>query len=452
MINYYTLIDLPVTATYKQIKSKCKELRLKLESEILLGVNVPALQSQLELIVKGQILLLDADERLEYNEQLAATPKTSIIDPFAPKYFNYADIRTSDIDDWKVVTGYQGDLNIDIFRNLLEQAIKLPYPDIQSNILLSAILTPSALANMLPIVFAFGKSGSGKSQISNLVTKIWGGKPAIGTTSFSTLRRMIGSISTINEGGTIIDLNNALAWDDLSPELLRNEHTFSLFKSACNRATSIYRMPKSQTDTEMLEIQCFGQRYFSSIHPFFNMSEFVELNRRLIIIECHKSDNAEGTIDFESINWEGLPRCINHFWEIHSREYASTRKEIVSYGKKNKVLLPERQALCTDLLTAGMVFKVWDNLPIAYSALKAFFTHTDEMVSNYQTQLKSVLLKILGTTVSNQFAANLLKDAVDRAVKHGLIDQRINKGAITTTMRSIGWELDIDAGMWVKSL
>jgi hypothetical protein len=452
MIDYYKLINLSSTATFNEIKGTIKNLRFKYESEISEGINSDALQSQLDLIIEAQETLLDAEDREAYDEKLASAPKSEIIDPFASKYFDYDSIRISNDTNWKEIVNWQGEVNIDLYRTLLESCVRLPYPDFQSDILLAAILTPSALAKMLPIVFSFGVSGSGKSQISNLVSKIWGGgSPLVGTTSFATLRRKIGSVSTIVHNSKTIGLNNAICWDDLSPELLRNEHIYSLLKSACNRATSIYRMPKNQTDTEMIEIQCFGQRYVSSIYPFFSDSEFIEMNRRMLIIECKKSPEAVECIDFESVNWDGLNAVTNKYWEgDKALKYVENRKQVVGYAKTFKGLAPERSALCTDLLTTGLTMGVWAHVSIAFGTLKTFYRSNDDLVAAQSSPLRSVLSKVVLASNSKPILASALKGIVDDALKLGLIDGRIKKGEITNTMRLLGYELNVDDRLWYK--
>jgi hypothetical protein len=277
-----------------------------------------------------------------------------------------------------------------------------------------------------------------------------GGTPLIGTTSFATLRRYIGAVATIQHNSKIFCLNNAVCWDDISPALMRNEHTFSLIKSATNRATSIYRMPKSQTDTEMLEIQTFGQRVLSSIYPFFVDPEFVELNRRMLIVECKKSENAADALDFETISWDGLKLATNNYWTSKASEYAVTRKKVVKFNRSNRTISPERFALCTDLLTAGMVLGVWSELATAVEALRLFYASNDNLIATFSSPLKMVLLRTLQASGKNEIATNIIKDVVTTAVKSGLIDRTVRPGDTTQMMRSLGWDLSVIDRVWRK--
>jgi hypothetical protein len=451
VINYYKLYGLSPLDSLNSIKKTLKAKQAQYEKEITLGENVAALQSQLGIVIEAMGILLDSEARESYDEELAACPPSDIKDPFADIYYDYESVRTADLESWKDVCDFKGEVNVDVYRSLLRQSTIFPHPEIQENIVLAMILTPSALANMLPIGFSFGASGTGKSQISNLVSRIWGGTPAIGSTSFATLRRMIGAIATAQHNGKIFCLNNALCWDDLSPELLRNEHIYSLLKSAVNRATSIYRMPKAQTDEEIIEIQCFGLRFVSSVYAFFADPNFIEMNRRMLIIECKKSLAATDTIDFESIDWSGLKLATNNYWSAKAPEYAATRKKVVRWNKAHKVVSPERAALCTDLVTTGLTMGIWGEPLHAAEALKAFYQGNDNLIESYSNPLKMVLLTALKSVNGrDEIAANVIKDVVTSSCKSGLIDHAIKGGDLTRMMRTIGWTLDVADRVWRK--
>jgi hypothetical protein len=331
----------------------------------------------------------------------------------------------------------------------LKQSTVLPYPDIQEDVVLAMILTPSALATVVPIGFSFGGSGAGKSQISNLVTRIWGGHPLMGNASFATIRRYIAGIATAQHNSKVYPLNNALCWDDISPYLMRDANRFSLLKSGTSRATSLFLMPKTQTDLELIAQQIFGLRFISSIYPFFTDQEFVELNRRFMIIECKRSKLASEVLDFEAIDWKGLPEATNKYWESKAMEYGETRRGISKHPKKLRLMAPERYALTSDLLTTGLISGIWEQPQQAIEAVYNFFVDNDRLISTQDNPLKAVLMKC-AKVHKTEIAANKLKGTVDDAVRNGLIDKRISRGELTDTMRSIGWELSVEDGIWYK--
>ncbi len=451
MIDYYKLLELPPTAAFTEIKNACVALRSRLEGEILLGENIEALQSQLSLVVDAQCLLLDPDDREAYNEELASSPPGAITNPLAPKHFDFESIRVNDLDSWQDIAKWEGEATAEIYRNLLDAAVKLPLYDIQANILLAAILTPSALATAVPSVLSHGLPGCGKSQISNLVSVIWGTKPTLGNATFATLRRVVGGQSSAIYNGKKYFLNNALCWDDISPGHLAHEDKASLLKSSTHRATSIYKMPKKDTDNEFNEIETFGLRFFSSIYPFFADVNFTEMNRRMIVIQCEKSIDAVDTIDFETINWEGLESVTRSYWELNdganSRRYSFLRKGIVTSLKKSS-LSSDRATLCTDLLTTGLTYGLWKSNESAVKALTAFYDSNDELIDKRRSPLKSVLLKLIEG--KSLLLACSVKDIVDSSLKTGLIDQRILRGELTAEMRLLGWELNVDDRCWEK--
>jgi hypothetical protein len=449
MVDYYKLLELECTATYDEILQTCKTKRFTYEAEISKGENVPALQSQLDLIVTAQMILLDADDREKYNEDLAALPKSAIIDPNEPRYFDYESIRVDDLPSWRSIVTIDDETDVNIYRELLDSTVKLPYKEIQTDILIAAFLTPSALASAVPSVLSYGLPGCGKSQISNLVSRIWGTTPTLGNATFATLRRIVGAQSSIVEAGKKYYLNNALCWDDISPGHLANEDKASLLKSSTTRATSVYKMPVKDSDVEFREIETFGLRFFSSIYPFFSDLNFIEMKRRMLIIQCEKS--SQNVINFDSYDWKGLEQMTRRYWEMdlgaNARRYVFLRKGVVTSIKKSE-LKTDRQSLCTDLLATGLTWGVWKSPATAIKALTEFYELNDSFSALRESPLKLLLVNILEGKFG--IPANTLKNLVDDAVKNGLIDRGIRRGELTLEMRGLGWELNVNGGFWEK--
>ena len=141
MIDYYKLLELPVTATYDEVVTACKNLRQRLEAEITTGTNADTLQNQLSLTLEAQLVLTDPESRSQYNDNLAAEPKSNIVDPLADKYFDFSELIEDTLIDWTSLVDWQGEINIDIYRAIFNQAVHLPEANIQENILLAALLT-----------------------------------------------------------------------------------------------------------------------------------------------------------------------------------------------------------------------------------------------------------------------------------------------------------------------
>jgi hypothetical protein len=61
-----------------------------------------------------------------------------------------------------------------------------------------------------------------------------------------------------------------------------------------------------------------------------------------------------------------------------------------------------------------------------------------------------LLVKAITSGNGKEISANVLKGVIDDAAKFGLLDQRIVRGEITQTMRSLGWELSVIDRLWYK--
>lgn len=449
MIDYYKLLELPTTATYDEVITACKSLRQRLEAEITTGENGDTLQSQLALTYEAQLVLADPESRADYNEKLAAEPKSNIVNPLVDRYFDFGELIEETLLDWTSLVEWGGEVDIDIYRSILDQSVHLPHTDIQKSILLAALLTPSAIATIVPILHLYGLPGCGKSTVGVLATKIWGGQPIQGNATFATLRRVIGAQASAISGHKTVFLNNVFVWEDISALHLQQPDRGSFFKSGYDRRTSKYIMPKRETDNEVLEIETFGNRIISSIYPFFSDANFTEMQRRMLVVQCEKSSLP--VIDLSAYRWDSLQKATHYYWEqeagANARRYVGLKKKVVAALKKAH-LPTDRAMLCTDLLTAGMTLGIWETIEQAISNLIEFYRLNDELRVVRESPLKSVLNVTLAGKAG--IPASSLKEFVDGAVRNGLIDRQIRKGELTAEMRLLGWELNIAAGIWEK--
>ena len=449
MIDYYKLLELPVTATYIEVVTACKSLRQRLEAEIITGTNADVLQNQLSLTLDAQLILSDPESRSKYNDDLAAEPKSNITDPLADKYFDFGELIEDTLLDWTSLVDWQGEVDVDIYRSMLDQSVHLPYPSVQKNILLAILLTPSAIATVVPILHLYGLPGCGKSTIGVLATKIWGGSPIQSNATFATLRRVIGGQASAQNGYRVVFRNNVFVWEDISPWHLAQPDRGSFFKSGYDRRTSKYIMPKRETDDEVLEIETFGNRIISSIYPFFADANFTEMQRRMLVVQCEKSPIP--VIDLSAYRWDSLQKATHYYWEgeagANARRYMGIKRSVVA--KLKKASLPtDRSMLCTDLLATGLTLGIWDDIETAIANLTEFYRLNDALRIVRESPLKSVLTVALANKAG--IPANTLKEIVKGAVTNGLIDRRIQAGELTAEMRLLGWELNIAAEIWQR--
>jgi hypothetical protein len=452
MIDYYKLLEVPTTATYDEVITACKSLRQRLEAEITTGTNVDGidiLQTKLSLTIEAQLVLSDPTTRTEYNEQLASEPKSNIIDPFAARYFDFQALINDELLSWtELVNDWDGELSIDTFRQLLSKISHLPHSDIQVPIVLAALLLPSALAGRVPTMHLYGLPGCGKSTLGIFACKIWGSSPVAGSATFATIRRILGSQASADENGKNIRLHNVLVWEDLSPPHLADENKSNIAKLSGDPSTSLYKMPKKDTDNEFLEIQTHCMKWITSIHPFFSDTRFTEMKRRMLVIQCEKSSNP--TVDMQDYNWDGLELLTRTYWIVdgatNAKRYIFLRRGIVAALRKS-TLSTDRQTLCTDLLTAGMTWGVWESNKLAVQNLVDFYRLQDDLSLARESPLKSVLAILLKNKVA--IPAQRVKEEVRGAINNGLID-RLLSGQLTAEMRLLGWELNVSAGTWER--
>ena len=144
----------------------------------------------------------------------------------------------------------------------------------------------------LPLLFLHGGSGSGKSELSKFLARLWNCPIYQPSTTYAGLRNDLDRRSKvlieIPSGDSDIPLrkevkaNFFMIWDDIDPKLLHEKpDIFRMLKVGCDRMSSTIELSSERVGIN-LKFDCFSPKVFSSIHDIPNMSDFAELKRRTI--------------------------------------------------------------------------------------------------------------------------------------------------------------------------
>lgn len=465
MINHYKTLGVDNLATHKQIKDAGKKLKAELQDREVTGVHEQADKLAKKQINEALEILLDPEEREMYDIELDNAPLDTIVDPTKPLYFNLGAIRESFSQPWRDAIEWDGKIDITLYRNLLRRTAKLPFPDIQEDIFLAAVLTPMPLAMMLPILFCQGVSGSGKSNLGKFAYTIYGNRPVVGATTYAAIRRKVEKLSRVVDCGRQIDLLHCMVWDDISLPIMRSSpQMYSFIKSCYDRETAVIEMADKDSDGGIIKFHCFGMRVFSSVYPYYSDEYFSEMNRRMLIFETHKSKDTQGLISYGSTNWDGLARVTSSLWENPDNHgtYGTYKRQVCDYANiGNHDISSERVNLCTDLLTTGLVLSIWEDVEQAFDALERFYDSTDELIRGKQSPVFQIVKNFLSErermhdSLHRDYPIFIKPNELSIEVKSWqgkeVIDRALRAGELSGIMNDLGWELNVKAAEWVKS-
>ncbi len=184
--------------------------------------------------------------------------------------------KTKLIDSWEVL--YERDLSLaQNLLNFLKRSVVLPHDFY--DLIVAYLLIPSALSQVVPYVFLFGQSGTGKSTLGKLASYWYGVNINSSNDTFASIRNSLNEqkyqeifIPTDDEHLPPVvkhtEVNTAMIWDDIDPSVFsNNSNIYRLFKFGYDRATDKITI-SSENRGENLEFHCFCPKIFSSISPF----------------------------------------------------------------------------------------------------------------------------------------------------------------------------------------
>jgi hypothetical protein len=458
MKDYYKFLDLPRTSNSSEIKRAIKAKESALKAEKSRGVN-KFITKALEELGEAANSLLDKDFRFEYDLQLEdASPGDLAKTVELPRKFDYSKHRLSDAISWKkYVTGWDTP-SVDIYRQLLRQIIILPFPDIQENIILATLLTPTPLATMLPILFSWGAPATGKSNIGKLAAQIYGNVPLGSTTTASAFNRILQGYK-FDSFGT--ELPHMLVIDDINRSILAGSETLQQYlRSGYNRSTDKIAKAKADTDDQVEYSHVFGGRVLSSCYPFFTDPDFAEISRRMLVIECRKSDLSIDMIEPDIIDWTGFKEVRDQLWESEKmcKKFGEYRRAVSSYAIRNQLPRPDKIALVKDVLASGIALGLWGTAGEALDEYQAFLDSQETLIRDRGDIVARTIRRIAESTASEQTAHGIkpridpssLKQIVESYIRSGVFDSSISMKHVNQVMRNCGWELvnDGDGFEW----
>ncbi|MEC4896338.1 MAG: hypothetical protein SAL07_25530 [Oscillatoria sp. PMC 1051.18] len=296
--------------------------------------------------------------------------------------FNFSDFLDEQ-DSWEEIWD-KGESIASNIKSILKQSVILP--NTWSYDLITAyLLFPSALAKQCPILFLYGKSGSGKSTIGKLASKLYDVSISAPDNTAAAIRNEIHLRKfPYNDG---IEENSILIWDDIDPAVFYNNPViYRILKVGYDRSTGFIQI--ASQGGENLTFGVFLPKITCSITALHTIPEFSELARRMLIIPTKKweeftkeeqeANNKDGQfninekLNIDDFNWYGIEKLIYEFWRNPSRckSYIYLRKKLKRHSEG---LTGSRWTISVDLLATGLATEVWLSIDEAINCIKKYW-------------------------------------------------------------------------------
>ena len=265
--------------------------------------------------------------------------------------------------------------------NLINNSVILPKKNLQVPIAASYFLIPSAICNVLPVLFFCGDKGSGKSLLSTIGAGFHNTEINSSVTTFAALRNYLNSQrwELIDaETGETQENHCMLVFDNVTESTFSNDYIYLLFLNGYNRKTDRISISSGKAG-ENITFHVFSPKIVSSIHALYLRNKFTELERRVITIwtkpyeqfsiEEKKELGDESLLDKLDLNFIDLTvlnRYFDEFWdtEVNLIRFSLIKKQLIRLGKKRGVLnenfTSARWTISLDLMTTGVVTSVFD--------------------------------------------------------------------------------------------
>jgi hypothetical protein len=451
--DYYQLLAIPIESTIDEIKAAYRVLRTDTDSQ-----KSPLAKAKSKLLDEAIDVLCDEDSRAEYDSTYFDNlEKTRVADE--PKFKDYSKFRESAKDSWRDIfdtTLPTGKL----IESIASQLVILPDAELQIPVLAAYLLIPTSLVSTIPIGFAQGVSGSGKTQIVQLAKQVWGLNLVLtANTTGVALRNDIKDLKYHDpENMAYEKLTHGIVFDDVSiDQFTLNPYQYNLLKAGYRRDADTIKIAGDQGRN--LTFRVFGGRFFSSIVPFDSHLQYSELHRRLLSFKTALSSDAT-VLNPESISWGGLHNKCLSLWESDddaerfSKLYHSLERSI-SKGK-----LPyhsHHASISGGILASGILSGIWMDKDEAIAALGNYWKWIGEKRKYHESATMRELKAFLKIEENDAilrgrnvlFPAQRLNAHITKLSREVALDTLMSVPQLADTMKGLGFRL-VD-GIWEQN-
>lgn len=364
----------------------------------------------------------------------------------------------------------------DLLEGIKKYGVILPSKDIQFPIIKHYLCCPSHKCSVLGVLFSYGSSGSGKSDITKIASAIHGlanhDAIVMAESSPASIRNKINLLKygedwrEFKEQGISLDEmegNCILLWDDIKPHHLKKDIMLSLLKSSYNRKSAIVEIADPGTGKN-IAFNVFSKKVTSSIHPIWQDPNLIELKRRFLPIkhipysamsEEDKASNLDPSSE-DLILWEYVDfseyRGFENYWDSDRLEaFSNLLKDRKIRNVIRKANIDSKYIqLSSDIMVTGMII---DDCSISEIAdiYEVYWDFVERDLFSKKSTLETFLISLIDgsfnrwnemglSRFSHEIQCDELQRTLTQAVKNGQILDTRWRYQVKDVMAGLGYE------------
>ncbi|NEP42221.1 MAG: hypothetical protein F6K35_24580 [Okeania sp. SIO2H7] len=333
------------------------------------------------------------------------------------------------LDNWRELVDNNATLGSRIL-SIFQQCTQLPKPELQLPVLVGLTMLPTAIVNIAPIGVAYGPSGSGKSDLGVIIAGCYNIPILSSSTTYAGLRNHIMMHKYYDPDSCNYEKHLCIVFDDLGPRALENDAVFTLLKTGHARKTALTKIAVPGGGS--LEFNTFCTKFLTSINPFWEEAEYLELKRRCVVFRTQKNSDYDG-IDPKEIDFSGLSVELDYFWR--NEQQRTVYKHFLSKYRKH----PNKELLASISCVLGMTSDETKQLFNQFWEFTNAHSIGDPLVEFLKQEIKDRKFDKVYT--------QHIKLLIGNAKTKGIID-RANTKEISRALKALGYKLISDDGNW----
>lgn len=311
-------------------------------------------------------------------------------------YIDPNEILKDNKTDWREI--YDRNLSpYEATYRLIGGCVALPEYQTQLPNLAIHVWTNVKWAQVLPILFCFGREGSGKSNTARICgylhnATLFNGK----TATFSSMRNHLTKKKYLDEMCEMEADGACLLYDNCMIDTFTGDaDKLQLMLAGYNKATDRCAIAVPGAG-ENMEFRTAATRIIGSVEPIHAAYELRELRRRMTYSFHETLDylprkstdfyDSMGAYDIDTVNWDGFDDVYHGFWG--NRANCLTYAQYLKRLRRPKAIESRQWEYCKYLIATGLAIGAWSEPSEAYRYYEGYFEFVSSKIEHSEGTLE----------------------------------------------------------------
>ncbi|MEO1351053.1 MAG: hypothetical protein AAFW84_19975 [Cyanobacteria bacterium J06635_15] len=341
---------------------------------------------------------------------------------------------------------------------LLGGCVALPEYQTQLPNLVVHLWTNVKWSQVLPILFCYGREGSGKSTALRVCSALHDSELFNGEVStFASMRNHLMQKKYIDESMEFEADGACLLYDNCGVDTFaKDADKLNLMLGGYNKATDSCSIAIPGAGENMV-FRTAATRIISSVEPIHAAYQLREFRRRMTYCFHETLDylpqesidfyEACGAHDIDTINWSGFDDVYHNFWgnKANCMVYAQHLKRM----RRPKAIESRQWEYTKYLIATGLAIGAWSDTTEAYRYYEGYFEYVKASTSSSEGTLEVYAREFLAKLEEPEsFENSLLMQHLEQKVREKYFLEKPKAKEIESTFLARGYKLS--KGVWHK--